>query len=216
MENYIYPDTHDMIDLHDTLEKLLSKENYDINFGLGAKVDADPDLHYLLEVLFTPVEGRCACLDIWGAKEYPDIITDLRNGNFMSISMEKFEEKRAGWVKEIRETKHPMLRIAKAIKYGREVNDWEVKQHLMSLVSKQKDLLIYMDVCGNMIDNGFTLTQISKAVPWVELSDIYGLSLMLDLPLDLTQEEREAVEREYRKTGKPAVLKKVFGEVEQK
>lgn len=216
MENYIYPDTHEMIDLHDTLEELLSRETYDIGFGLGARVDTDPDLHYLLEVLFTPVEARCAYLDIWGDKEYPDIITDIKNGNFMDISVKEFEEKRAGWVKEIRETEHPMLRIVKAIKYGREVNDWEVKQHLMSLVSRQKDLLVYMDVCGNMIANGFTLTQISKAVPWVELSDIYGLSLMSESPLELTQEEREVVEREYRKTGKPTVLKKVFGEVEQK
>ena len=111
-----------MIDLHDTLEKLLSKETHDINFGLGAKVDADPDLHYLLEVLFTPVEGRCACLDIWGAKEYPDIITDIKSGNFMDMSVKEFEEKRARWVKEIRETKHPMLRIAKAIKYRKNVH----------------------------------------------------------------------------------------------
>ena len=36
MENYVYPDTHEMFDLHDTLEELISKESYDnvINFNI--------------------------------------------------------------------------------------------------------------------------------------------------------------------------------------
>lgn len=48
MENYVYPDTHEMFDLHDTLEELISKESYDIGLGLGSRVDSDPDLEYLL------------------------------------------------------------------------------------------------------------------------------------------------------------------------
>ena len=110
------PDTHEMFDLYDTLEELISKESHDIGLGLGSRVDADPDLEYLLEVLFTPVEARCSYLDIWGTKKYPDIITDIKDGKFMDMSMEEFEEKRKKWVKEIRETAHPMLRIVKAIR----------------------------------------------------------------------------------------------------
>lgn len=110
------PDTHEMFDLYDTLEELISKESHDIGLGLGSRVDADPDLEYLLEVLFTPVEARCSYLDIWGSKKYPDIITDIKDGKFMDMSMEEFEEKREKWVKEIRETDHPMLRIVKAIR----------------------------------------------------------------------------------------------------
>jgi hypothetical protein len=49
-------------------------------------------------------------------KKYPDIITDIKDGKFMDMSMEEFEEKRKKWVKEIRETAHPMLRIVKAIR----------------------------------------------------------------------------------------------------
>ena len=37
MENYVYPDTHEMFDLHDTLEELISKESYDIGLGLGSR-----------------------------------------------------------------------------------------------------------------------------------------------------------------------------------
>ena len=51
MENYVYPDTHEMFDLHDTLEELISKESYDIGLGLGSRVDSDPDLEYLLEAV---------------------------------------------------------------------------------------------------------------------------------------------------------------------
>ena len=88
------PDTHEMFDLYDILEELISKESHDIGLGLGSRVDADPDFEYLLEVLFTPVEARCSYLDIWGTKKYPDIITDIKDGKFMDMSMEEFEEKR--------------------------------------------------------------------------------------------------------------------------
>lgn len=53
------PDTHEMFDLYDILEELISKESHDIGLELGS-------LEYLLEVLFTPVEARCSYLDIWG------------------------------------------------------------------------------------------------------------------------------------------------------
>ena len=64
MENYVYPDTHEMFDLHDTLEELISKESYDIGLGLGSRVDSDPDLEYLLEVLFTPISGEARSIQI--------------------------------------------------------------------------------------------------------------------------------------------------------
>lgn len=81
MENYVYPDTHEMFDLHDTLEELISKESYDIGLGLGSRVDSDPDLEYLLEVLFTPVEARCSYLDIWGARSIQISSLTLRMAN---------------------------------------------------------------------------------------------------------------------------------------
>ena len=150
------PDTHEMFDLYDTLEELISKESHDIGLGLGSRVDADPDLEYLLEVLFTPVEARCSYLDIWGTKKYPDIITDIEDRRSLWICPWKNLRKSVKkWVKEIRQTAHPMLRIVKAIKYGREVNDWEIKLHLQNLVSRQKNVLVYMQVCQNMITHGF-------------------------------------------------------------
>ena len=52
MENYVYPDTHEMFDLHDTLEELLSKESYNIALRHGSRADSDPDFEYLLGLLF--------------------------------------------------------------------------------------------------------------------------------------------------------------------
>lgn len=116
------------------------------------------------------------------------------------------------WIEDIRKTEHPMLRIAKAIKYGREVDAWEIKKHFLDLVAKKKGLLVSTEVCGNMIRKGYSLSQIAEIVPWVTKADIYGLSHMLENPIELTEEELREVEAEYKKTGEPAILKGIFGE----
>ena len=68
------------------------------------------------------------------------------------------------------------------------------------------------EVCGNMIRKGYSLSQIAEIVPWVTKADIYGLSHMLENPIELTEEELREVEAEYKKTGEPAILKGIFGE----
>ena len=66
-----------------------------------------------------------------------------------------------------------------------------------------------------MIRKGYFLSQIAEIVPWVTKADIYGLSHMIHKPMELTKEDLREVELEYRKTGEPAVLKKIFGEPDQ-
>ena len=213
-ENYNYPDTHEMLELHDTLEELLSKGEYTMRLGEGSKIYADSSLDFLLRVLFTSVSARCAILSLWGSKDYKyeHILEDIQNGTYQSLSVGDFEEKRKEWIEDIRKTEHPMLRIAKAIKYGREVDAWEIKKHFLDLVAKKKGLLVSTEVCGNMIRKGYSLSQIAEIVPWVTKADIYGLSHMLENPIELTEEELREVEAEYKKTGEPAILKGIFGE----
>ena len=67
-ENYNYPDTHEMLELHDILEELLSKGEYTMRLGEGSKIYADSSLDFLLRVLFTSVSARCAILSLWEAK----------------------------------------------------------------------------------------------------------------------------------------------------
>lgn len=212
IENYNYPDTHEMFELHNILEELLSKGEYSMRLGEGSKVYADPSLDFLLRVLFTSVSARCAILSLWGSKEYEHMLKDIQNGTYQNLSVSDFEKKRKEWIEDIRKTEHPMLRILKALKYGREVDAWEIKKHFLDLVAKKKGLLMSTEVCGNMIRKGYSLSQIAEIVPWVTKADIYGLSHMLENPIELTEEERREVEAEYKKTGEPAVLKKVFGE----
>ena len=213
-ENYNYPDTHEMLELHDILEELLSKGEYTMRLGEGSKIYADSSLDFLLRVLFTSVSARCAILSLWGCKDYKyeHILVDFQNGTYQSLSVGDFEEKRKEWIEDIRKTEHPMLRIAKAIKYGREVDAWEIKKHFLDLVAKKKGLLVSTEVCGNMIRKGYSLSQIAEIVPWVTKADIYGLSHMLENPIELTEEELREVEAEYKKTGEPAILKGIFGE----
>ena len=213
-ENYNYPDTHEMLELHDILEELLSKGEYTMRLGEGSKIYADSSLDFLLRVLFTSVSARCAILSLWGSKDYKyeHILEDIQNGTYQSLSVGDFEEKRKEWIEDIRKTEHPMLRIAKAIKYGREVDAWEIKKHFLDLVAKKKGLLVSTAVCGNMIRKGYSLSQIAEIVPWVTKADIYGLSHMLENPIELTEEELREVEAEYKKTGEPAILKGIFGE----
>ena len=213
-ENYNYPDTHEMLELHDILEELLSKGEYTMRLGEGSKIYADSSLDFLLLVLFTSVSARCAILSLWGSKDYKyeHILEDIQNGTYQSLSVGDFEEKRKEWIEDIRKTEHPMLRIAKAIKYGREVDAWEIKKHFLEIVAKKKGLLVSTEVCGNMIRKGYSLSQIAEIVPWVTKADIYGLSHMLENPIELTEEELREVEAEYKKTGEPAILKGIFGE----
>ena len=214
-ENYFYPDTHEMFELYDVLEALLSKKNANIGLFEGAEVSADPSLDFLIRILFTPVEDRCSYLSMLGGKvnkEYGHTLEDIKAGTYQGLSEDQFEKKRKERIEDIRKTDQPMLRILKAIKYGREVETWETKKHFLDLVAKQK--LIYIEVCSNMIEKGYSLSAIAEIVPKVSKADIYGLSHMLKMPIELTAEEREAVEKEYRKTGRPDVLKDIFGEQE--
>lgn len=215
-ENYFYPDTHEMFELYDVLEGLLSEKNADIGIFEGAEVYTDPSLDFLMRILFTPVENRCFHLSTLGEKvnkAYGHMLEDIRTGTYQGFSEDKFEKKRKEWIEEIRKTEQPMLRILKAIKYGREVDAWETKKHFLYMVVKHKELLMSTEVCSNMIEKGYPLSQIAEIVPWVTKADIYGLSHMLHKPIELTKEELQEVETEYKRTGEPAVLKKVFGEV---
>lgn len=88
----------------------------------------------------------------------------------------------------------------------------DVADRVEKAAEEQKDKEEYTEVCGNMIRKGYSLSQIAEIVPWVTKADIYGLSHMLENPIELTEEELREVEAEYKKTGEPAILKGIFGE----
>ena len=96
-EKYFYPDTHEMFELYDVLEALLSKKNADIGVFKGAEVSTDPSLDFLMQILFTPVEDRCSYLSILGSKvnkTYEHTMEDIRTGRYQGLSEDEFEKKR--------------------------------------------------------------------------------------------------------------------------
>lgn len=118
-ENNIYPDTDEMMELHDLLEEMLSEEKFSMNALEGATVSADPSPDYLLRVLCTPVLDRCFCLTMWGDRSYEHILHDIKDGTYQGLTMDVFDKKRLEWVKEIKNTEDPLLRVDKALRYAR-------------------------------------------------------------------------------------------------
>ena len=102
-ENYSYPDTHEMFELYDVLEALLSKKNANIGLFEGAEVSTDPSLDFLIRILFTPVEDRCSYLSMLGGKvnkECGHTLEDIKAGTlklgliraFLRISLKRSEK----------------------------------------------------------------------------------------------------------------------------
>lgn len=211
-KKYFYPDTREMVGLYSTLEELLSQEDFSMTLDEGSKFCSDPSPDFLLRVLFTPVEDRCFYLSRRNYETYKNILIGSRDGTYQGLSEEKFEKKRKKWIENIRKTDHPMLRVVKALKYAREVDAWETKKHISGLIFRMKGVLMTMEVLGNMIDKEYSLSQIAEIATWMTKAEIYGHSLIIKKPLELTPQEYEEVEKEYRKTGEPDVLKDIFGE----
>ena len=143
-ENYFYPDTHEIFELYDVLEALLSKKDANIGLFDGAEVSADPSLDFLIRILFTPVEDRCSYLSMLGGKvnkEYGHTLEDIKAGTYQGLSEDQLEKKRKEWIEDIRKTDQPMLRILKAIKYGREVETWETKKYFLERMLR-KDIVM--------------------------------------------------------------------------
>lgn len=208
-EDYIYQDIHSMINLHDTLEELLSKRST-IGFWSGSQVYTNPSPDLLMRILFTPVNERCIYLKLGEDESYKDILKDVENGTYQNFSIKEFEKKRKEWINDILKTENPILRISKAIQYGRKVNTWETQKHFLDLVSDNKGTLMHLNICFNMIKKGYSLSQIAEIITDVGKADIYAVSILLKMPLELSPSEYKEVEKEYRKTGRPPELKEIF------
>lgn len=82
--------------------------------------------------------------------------------------------------------------------------------------TKAARTVICTEICGHMFEQGFTLDQISKSMPWLDKSDIMGLSLMLnDKPVSATDEDMEDIKWEFRRERKPKILEKLFNTPEE-
>lgn len=83
-------------------------------------------------------------------------------------------------------------------------------------VSEEDRLIVSMDVCNNMLDRGYSLSEIQAIMPWLTKIDIFGFSYMMENPVSATDEEVEKIKWEFRRTRSPKILKTVFNTEEEK
>ncbi len=144
---------------------------------------------------------------------YGDIVSDLRNGTFLQKDEDAYEKYRLEGIEKIKQENDPIKKVEIFEEYAEELYDNLRLWDLMEFTSNQTRVLIAIEVCGKLFENNkLSLTEIHEVVPWQNISDIYGLSIMLGHEVKITDEELEQIKEEYMKTGEPALLKDRFGE----
>lgn len=143
--------------------------------------------------------------------EHPDFILDVKNGTWKFLSADEWEEIRELIIKKIRKEANPQKRLA----YFREcVPKLERAEYLIEIIRKVKleyRSLLSIDICDNMFKNGkYSVSDIKEIMPWMSLSDIYGLSKMMSYDIALSEEEYSIIKKEVRKTCQPKVLREQF------
>lgn len=107
----------------------------------------------------------------------------------------------------------PLEKISIFYQEGRKLVE-EIKAFdLLNCASETCRSLLSAEICGNAFKQGvLSITQIQELMPWLKISDIYGLSKMLKYDITITDQELEIAKEEYLATGEPKVLKDLFGE----
>lgn len=142
-----------------------------------------------------------------------DIIGDIIHESFKGRDEDALEEYRLQGLEKIEKTADILEKMDIFYEYSRRLRD-DIKMLDYQLYVSQKARILHdIDVCKNMFSAGkYSLSDIKEILPWLDLSDIYGVSKMLHFDMAITEAELEVVKEEYHKTGNPKVLKEMFGE----
>lgn len=169
------------------------------------------DKESLLSTLFQPVEHRVLWLS--ANKYYDNASLDSIDEKYLGKSVEDMELVRQRYIAELKKIDDDISRVEEALKYAQEINEWEVMYHFLQSMKVPLRTAVSMDVCCNIFKCGMnlSLTDIKTILPWLEKSDIYGYSIMLNMPIQLTDQEKDEIRKEYMDTGTPKVLEKIFG-----
>lgn len=146
-------------------------------------------------------------------KNYATSVYDINNRRYKGRDEDALEKYRLEGLQKISEEKDSLKKLDIFYEYARELKESITMLDFLEYVSKETRTLVSIDVCTNLFDSGkYTLTEIKTILPWLQISDIYGLSKMLHKNITITEEELEVVKAEYHKSGKPEILKEMFGE----
>lgn len=196
-------------ELINTLSRICGKDNiYEIKYGFERDEESE-----LLETMSKPVSVQMWSRYHSREENYATSSYDINKRQYKGRDVEALETYRLKGLKKITEETDPLKKLDIFYEYARELQESIKMLDFMKYVSSEIRAMVSIDVCSNMFDAGkYTLTEINTILPWLQISDIYGLSKMLEKDIPITEEELEAVKAEYHESGKPAILKELFGE----
>ena len=193
------------------LSRLCGKDDI-YEFEYGFERDEEDEL---LEVM-----SKSVGIQMWSRfhsreENYATSSYDINKRRYKGRDEEALETYRLETLRKITEEIDPLKKLAIFYECARELKESIKMLDFLEYVSSETRTLVSIDVCSNIFDAGkYTLTEINAILPWLQISDIYGLSKMLEKDIPITEEELEMVKAEYHKSGKPTVLKELFGEPE--
>lgn len=204
-------DINETKQLMNALSRLGGKDNI---YELEHRLERDEE-DELLEVMSKPVSIQMWSRFYAREKNYATSSYDINKRRYKGRDEDALETYRLEGLRKITEETDPLKKLDIFYECARELQDSIKMLDFLEYVSSETRTLVSIDVCSNMFDAGkYTLTEINANLPWLQISDIYGLSKMLEKDIPITEEELEVVKAEYHKSGKPTVLKKLFGEPE--
>lgn len=195
--------------LNNLLNQLLNDDEESTLWGLQ-----HPDFFYeneeaLLDVLFSETGKRIQRLD---SLCYGKFDMDLVMSKWCGETVEDCENKRKEYIEEIRKTSDTIERLQKAIQYARKINEWEIFYHVMEIAKRRIRPIISIEICRIFFEKNATMEEVLDFMPWLDKTDVYGLSVMLNMPMNLSDTDMELIRKDCMKTGIPEVLKTVFVE----
>lgn len=168
----------------------------------------------LLDIMARPVSTQ-----LWRKlhdrkNSYGTISTDVNNLRYKGRSEDDLEKYRLKGLKKISEKTDPLKKIDVFYEYAYELKESIKMLDFMDYVTNETKMVVSFDVCLNMINlEKYTLSEIKANMPWLKLSDIYGLSKMCGKEIIPSVEEFLTIKDEYYKSGSPAILSDIFGPV---
>lgn len=191
------------------LSRLCGKDDI-YEFEYGFERDEEDEL---LEVM-----SKSVGIQMWyrfysREKNYATSSYDINKRRYKGRDEDALETYRLDALRKITEENDPLKKLAIFYECARELKESIKMLDFLEYVSSETRTLVSIDVCSNMFDAGkYTLTEINAILPWLQINDIYGLSKMLKKNISITEKELEKVKAEYHKSGKPTILKEMFGE----
>lgn len=174
--------------------------------------DESDDYEDLLSAMSEPVEDQMWIMDKLHEENYGMTISDINHLRYKGRNESEMEKYRQEGLQKLAEESDPIKKIDIFYKYARELNEGIKMLDFMGFISGNTRTLLSIEICSNMFDSGkLSLTDMNNCLPWLDISDIYGLSKMLGKEVEITEEELQQVKEEYDKSGKPTVLKDMFG-----